>query len=84
MAKAGFLHQRLVIVRFLRWQIQNQQAIYSGLRGGGDEFSQADAVDEVEINVEDDGNLRLLADGRNRFQEAGRGGDPRRTEGLDP
>ena len=31
-------------------------------------------MDEVEINVEDDGDLRLLADGGNRFQKLRRSG----------
>ena len=31
MAETGFFHQRLVIVRFFRRQIQNQQAVHAGL-----------------------------------------------------
>ena len=72
--RPALLHQRLVIVRFLRRQIEHQQTVHAGFRGGGDEFLHADAVDEVEINVENDRNLRLLADGGNGFQKLRRRG----------
>ena len=57
--KAGPAHQRFVIVRFLRRQIEHQQAVHARLRRVFDEPFQADLVNEVEINVEDNRDLRV-------------------------
>ena len=67
MAEAGFFHQRLVVVRFFRRQIQNQQAVHAGLRGVGDEFFQPDLVNQIEINVEDDRESAIACGWRQRF-----------------
>lgn len=73
-AKARLFHQGFVVVTFFRGQIQYEQAVHARPGGLVDELFHADAMDEVEIDVEDDGDLRLLADVRNGFQQAGRGG----------
>ena len=72
-AKSGFGHERLVIFRFFRRQVERQEAVHAGAGGIVDELFQAVPVHQVEINVEDDGDLRLLADGGDGFQHFGRG-----------
>ena len=63
MAQARLAHQRLVVVRFLGGQIEDEQAIHARAGGIGDEPLHADLVDEVEVNVEDNGRLGFAPDG---------------------
>ena len=73
-AQAGLAHQRFVVAAFLGRQIEHQQTVHTRLGRVPDEPLHAVAMDQVEINVEHDGNLRLLADGGHGFQDFGRRG----------
>ena len=55
-------------LRFLRWQIEHEHAVRAGLLHLQAEALDAERVHEVEIGVEDDGDLRLLPDGLQDFQ----------------
>ena len=60
-------------LRFLRREVEHEQAVRAGLEGLEAEALDAVGVDEVEVGVEDDGDLRLGAHGLENFEDARRG-----------
>src|SRR5204863_1746853 len=66
-AQTGFAHEGFVIFAFLVRQIEDEQAIHSGASSVSYELFHADFVNQVEIDVKDHGDLRLLTDGSDGF-----------------
>ena len=67
----GVAHEGFVVVGFLGREVEDEQAIDA--RGGGiaDELRDAAAVEEVVVNVEHEGNLRVAADGADGVENLG-------------
>ena len=73
-AEAGVAHQLFVGVGFLGRQVEHEQSVHARVGGVGDELLHAAAVQEVEINVEDNRDFRLapdFSDGRQELRRRG-------------
>lgn len=73
-AHAGLPHECLIVIGFLRGQIEDEESIDTGGGGLGDEVVETDAMEEVEIDVEDDGDLGVASDVGDGLEDFGRGG----------
>lgn len=73
-AEAGAAHELFVFVRFFGRQVEDEQAIHARAGGVGDEFLHAAAVEEVIIDVEDDGDFRVATDVSDSGKKPRRGG----------
>jgi len=67
-------HEGLVVIGFLGRKIEDEETIDTGGGGVLDEPGEADAVEEVEVDVEDDGDLGVATDVGDGLEDAGRGG----------
>ena len=56
-AHPSLAHERLVAVAFFGWQIEHQQAVHTRFGRVPDELLNATPMDEIEVDVEHNGNL---------------------------
>lgn len=56
-AEVGLFHGLLVVGAFFRGEIEDEETVDTGLGGVLDELVEALAVDEVVVEVEDDGDF---------------------------
>lgn len=73
-AHAGLAHEGFVVIGFLGGEVEDEEAIDTGGGGVGDEVVEADAVEEVEVDVEDDGDLGVATDFGDGLEDPGGGG----------
>jgi hypothetical protein len=73
------LHDGLIVAGLFRRKVQDQETVHTRPGRIGDKLFQARLVNEVVINVEDNGEIAVAPDGSNRLQDFGR-----RCPGIQP